>query len=90
PIFLHVLVAGGASHSYGVAVAKLAGIPDKITNRAYEILHELEKRDNNLNTTKKPEEENKILSELQKVDVNNMTPIEALNLLSKLKSKVRS
>lgn len=45
PIFLHTLLPKGASHSFGVAVAKLAGIPDPIIKRANELLEELEKRD---------------------------------------------
>lgn len=46
PIFLHTIMTGGASHSFGVAVAKLAGIPEPIINRANELLVELEKREN--------------------------------------------
>jgi len=44
PIFLHTILPGGASHSFGVAVAKLAGIPDEVIKRANEMLEELEKR----------------------------------------------
>lgn len=43
PIFIHTLIAGGASHSYGVAVAKLAGIPSAVINRANEIMQQLER-----------------------------------------------
>lgn len=42
PVFLHKIVAGGAGHSYGIAVAKLAGIPKEVTDRAEEILYDLE------------------------------------------------
>jgi DNA mismatch repair protein MutS len=42
PIFLHTILPGGASHSFGVAVAKLAGIPEEVINRAKELLHTLE------------------------------------------------
>ncbi len=45
PIFLHTLLPGGASHSFGVAVAKLAGIPQEVIDRAKEQLESLEKRD---------------------------------------------
>jgi DNA mismatch repair protein MutS len=45
PIFLHTLLPGGASHSFGVAVAKLAGVPEKVIERAYEMLQTLEYRD---------------------------------------------
>jgi len=44
PVFLHTILPGGASHSYGVAVAKLAGIPESVIHRANEILEELENR----------------------------------------------
>ena len=44
PIFLHKVLEGGAKHSYGIAVAKLAGLPKSITTRAEKILHELEER----------------------------------------------
>lgn len=44
PIFLHTILPGGASHSFGVAVAKLAGIPEPVIKRATELLHDLEKR----------------------------------------------
>lgn len=44
PIFLHTIAIGGASHSFGVAVAKLAGVPSEVVARAKELLEELEKR----------------------------------------------
>jgi DNA mismatch repair protein MutS len=44
PVFLHTIAKGGASHSFGVAVAKLAGIPDVVVSRAKELLADLEKR----------------------------------------------
>ncbi len=44
PIFLHTILPGGASHSFGVAVAKLAGIPEPVIKRANELLQKLEKR----------------------------------------------
>jgi len=45
PIFLHTILPGGASHSFGVAVAKLAGVPKPVIDKAYEILQNLEFRD---------------------------------------------
>lgn len=47
PIFLHTIQEGGASHSFGVAVAKLAGIPEEVVTRANELLADLEKRSTN-------------------------------------------
>jgi DNA mismatch repair protein MutS len=44
PVFLHTILPGGASHSFGVAVAKLAGIPEVVIKRANELLEELETR----------------------------------------------
>lgn len=44
PVFLHTILPGGASHSFGVAVAKLAGIPEEVINRANELLGELKKK----------------------------------------------
>ncbi|MBA3724000.1 MAG: DNA mismatch repair protein MutS [Candidatus Levybacteria bacterium] len=44
PVFLHTILPGGASHSFGIAVAKLAGIPHEVVARAKELLEELEKR----------------------------------------------
>lgn len=90
PIFLHTIAKGGASHSYGVAVAKLAGIPNPVVERAYEILHSLESRDIKV---KKVEARNdnpqntKLEKELQKIDVNKITPLEAINTLSNLRNK---
>src|SRR5690606_4264422 len=45
PIFLYHIQPGGTSHSYVIAVAQLAGIPETVIDSAYNILHELEKRD---------------------------------------------
>lgn len=44
PVFLHTILPGGASHSFGVAVAKLAGVPEEVIEKANEILHNLENR----------------------------------------------
>jgi DNA mismatch repair protein MutS len=101
PIFLHTLLPGGASHSFGVAVAKLAGIPDEVILRANELLGELEQRDGGktekqrqdgetgLNPVEKDNETmNDVISHLKKLDISNMTPLEALNILAELKEKL--
>jgi DNA mismatch repair protein MutS len=101
PIFLHTLLPGGASHSFGVAVAKLAGIPDEVILRANELLGELEQRDGGKTekqrqdgeTGLKPVEKdnetmNDVISHLKKLDISNMTPLEALNILAELKEKL--
>ncbi len=49
PIFLHTILPGGTSHSFGIAVAKLAGMPEEVIKNAFEMLHQLEKRDSSSN-----------------------------------------
>ncbi len=104
-IFLRKLVAGGSEHSFGIYVAKLAGMPTKVVNRAKEILKTLEdSRSQNQNTgnIKRVTEENLQLSffqlddpalesireELTQIDINTLTPIEALMKLNKIKSMI--
>ncbi len=96
-IFLHKIVDGAADKSYGIHVAKIAGIPYKVIKRAYEILKGLEKNLNknfikleqdvqpNLFTSIEPE----ILIELRKLDIDNMKPLEALKLLSDWKERFK-
>ncbi|MDD2524216.1 MAG: DNA mismatch repair protein MutS [Endomicrobiaceae bacterium] len=96
-IFLHKIVDGAADKSYGIHVAKIAGIPYKVIKRAYEILKGLEKNLNknfskleqdvqpNLFTSIEPE----ILIELRKLNIDNLKPIEALKLLSDWKEKFK-
>ena len=104
--FLRRIVPGGADDSYGIEVAKLAGLPDSIIKRAKKILKELEnnsKGSNNaealLNLSKEePEEEmqlslmpsanNAISDKLSSIDINTLTPIEAMNLLYELKNMI--
>lgn len=100
--FLRRIVPGGADDSYGIEVAKLAGIPDYITNRAKEILAELESGNKNtdiINKVKKsaediqqlslmPSVDSAIAEKLESVDINTLTPIEAMNLLYELKNMI--
>ena len=101
--FLRRIVPGGADDSYGIEVAKLAGIPDIITDRAKEILLELESGKNNpdniINKPKKsaedieqlsllPSIDSAIAEKLNGVDLNTLTPIEAMNLLYELKNMI--
>ncbi|GHT54597.1 DNA mismatch repair protein MutS [Bacteroidia bacterium] len=107
-IFLRKLVRGGSEHSFGIHVAKMAGMPQSIVNRANEILTQLE-TDNRKSGISKPinklssEREGYQLSffhlddpvlsqvrdEINNLDVNNLTPIEALNKLNDIKRIVR-
>ena len=103
-IFLRKIVKGGTDESYGVHVAKLAGVPQVVTKRANEILKSIERK--NVLNNKKIEKENKnvadgqltmynyklaeLAHELDKIDVNELTPIDALNTLVKIKEKMSS
>ena len=104
-IFLRKLVAGGSEHSFGIYVAKLAGMPTKVVNRAKEILKTLEdsrSQDQNTENIKRVTEENLQLSffqlddpalesireELTQIDINTLTPIEALMKLNKIKNMI--
>jgi DNA mismatch repair protein MutS len=98
PIFLHTLVKGGASHSFGVAVAGLAGIPHTVIQRAQEILKNLEKRhvddntsddsDSRFSTSTQHLVDHLIHKELENLDISRMTPLDALNILAELKEKI--
>ena len=101
-IFLRKIVKGGTDESYGVHVAKLAGVPQIVTKRANEILRTIERK--NVLNNKKIEKQEKgiqegqltmynyklaeIAHELDKIDINQLTPIEALNTLVKIKEKM--
>lgn len=98
PVFLHTLVLGGASHSYGVAVAKLAGLPDAIISRANQMLSELEQshtsgnQSGQLKVSEPNQLENSayqpIIDKISALDVNNITPLEALVFLEELKDQI--
>lgn len=101
-IFLRKIVAGGTDESYGVHVAKLAGVPQTVTKRSNEILRTLERK--SILGSKEQEKENKkvaegqldmynyklaeIAHEIDKIDQNSLTPIDALNTLVKIKDKM--
>ncbi len=100
-IFLRKIIRGGADESYGIYVAKLAGIPNPIINRANEILNSLKEgsyaisqvRENkNIKSVSQVDFYNyklgEIESELEKLNINELTPIDALNTLVKMKSKL--
>lgn len=103
PIFLYTLQPGGASHSFGVAVAKLAGIPDAVIQRANTMLKQLEERSKpverknpisvDLLENLEPQQVNLIdhliKQELESMDIAQMTPLDALNTLADLKDKLK-
>lgn len=88
-VFLHKIVPGGSDRSYGIHVAQLAGIPRPVIQRASEILQQLE--DSSGKAIKKNQnisqqlaffpETNPLLDELKSMDINTLSPIEALNKL---------
>ncbi len=102
-VFLRKIVAGGTDESYGVHVAKLAGVPTEVLKNANHILKGLERK--SVLIEKKKEEENKkvavgqldlynyklaeIAQEVDKIDINTLTPIEALNWVVKIKDKMK-
>ncbi len=96
-IFLRKIVRGGADDSYGIEVAKLAGVPNKVIKRAKTILSELEISVGKPDLTYHIEAEDdqisfedqqneKALHELKKIDVDSLTPREALEALYELKA----
>lgn len=109
-IFLRKLERGGSEHSFGIHVAKMAGMPKTIVKRADEILHQLEKenRQEGMSSHHKVEPKTvhqdgvqlsffqlddpvlcQIRDEILNLDVNNLTPLEALNKLNEIKKIVR-
>ena len=117
-VFLRKIIKGGADKSYGIQVAKLAGVPDMVIDRAKEIVNQL--LDNDITEkvqqiavevkgdgkAKKAEHydevdmaqmslfdtvtDEDVLKELKEVDVSNLTPIDALNTLYRLQSKLNN
>jgi DNA mismatch repair protein MutS len=98
-IFLHKIVPGGVDKSYGIHVAQLAGLPKSVLHRAREVLDELESDGRQVKPLKKKEKESAQQvsffggkSELEKaldgIDINSLTPLEALNKLYELKKKL--
>lgn len=102
-IFLRKIVRGGTDESYGIHVARLAGVPKDVTNRANKILQSIERK--NVLTGKKEEKKDKkqvegqfdmynyklaeIAHEIDKINLNELTPIDALNTLVKIKEKMQ-
>ena len=98
-VFLRKIVRGAADESYGIEVAKLAGVPDKVINRAKTILRELEAEGLSAPIRPAAVEEDAQVSladmggaavaqRLRAVDVNTLTPIEAMNLIYQLKQEL--
>ncbi|MDR3609290.1 MAG: DNA mismatch repair protein MutS [Ignavibacteriaceae bacterium] len=105
-IFLHKVSSGRADHSYGIQVAQMAGLPVFITNRAKEVLLNLESKELTPYELKKEKlskmkndlsnqislfeiKDDKLRNEINEIEINNLTPIEALNKLSELKKRIK-
>ncbi len=103
-IFLHKLMKGGTSRSYGIQVAALAGVPGQVVKRAKEILHAIEKGDFTAISTrqttpaqkKKPAQlsllapsSHPVIEKLENLNPDNYTPIEALQLLYEIKEDLK-
>jgi DNA mismatch repair protein MutS len=101
-VFLHKIVSGGTDKSYGVHVAKLAGVPKSILTRSNEILKDLENTfakeaaGEHLSKNKTTDDEQmlfvqkhkSVLDKLNGLDVNTLTPIEAINLLAEIQQEM--
>ena len=104
-IFLYKVNPGRADHSYGIQVAQMAGLPRFVTNRANEVLQNLEskeltpyeERKEKLRKLQKNDnqismfeiKDDIIRDEIKGVEIDDITPMEALNKLNELKKKVR-
>ena len=116
-VFLRKIVKGGADKSYGIQVAKLAGVPDSVINRAKELMEQLVDSDLTARTREiaegsapaghkpvpKPDDvemsqltlfdtvrEDDIIEELKNLELSNMTPIDALNTLYRIQTKLKN
>ena len=91
-VFLRKIVPGGADRSYGIHVAKLAGLPAQVINRAQEVLSQLEQSNAEL---KAPQDlaratlphPHPLIDEVRQIDLFSMTPLDALNRLADLQKR---
>jgi DNA mismatch repair protein MutS len=97
-IFLRKIIPGGADRSYGIEVAKLAGLPDKVVQRAKTVLKELESENGVQYTAPRKESdqmsfgaigEAEVLDMLRRCQPDTLTPIEAMQLIYELKQKLK-
>lgn len=105
-IFLHKVNPGSADHSYGIQVAQMAGLPLFVTNRAKEVLQNLESKELTPYEVKKEKlkkmqsatdnqislfeiKDDKLRTEIGDIEIDSLTPIQALNKLNELKKKVK-
>ena len=119
-VFLRKIIKGGADKSYGIQVAKLAGVPDQVIARAKELVEELSSADiatkareialesanvspSQRKVVTKPDEvdlnqmtlfdtvkSEDIIKEIEELQINEITPVEALNILSRMQGKLKN
>ena len=104
-VFLHEVQDGPANQSYGIAVAQLAGVPNSVIRRARKMLNELQERsqvneqldlfaDNNVEMpdekAPEPDRTQALCEEIDALDVDQLTPRQALDLLYELKDKAQT
>lgn len=102
-VFLRKLIEGGSNHSFGIHVAQLAGMPIAVTKKASALLKELEAQRGDYNATAQTLSQqtqlaifemedprwNKVKQQVLGLDVNQMTPLEALNFIAELKKEAQ-
>jgi len=99
-VFLHTIEPGAASKSYGIEVAKLAGLPPAVIERAKHVLKQHEKQERQsvqVETAPEPMQltiftplSQRIVDRIEQVDVNALTPLQALNLLEELQQELKA
>ncbi len=96
-VFLHKIIKGGTDKSFGVEVARLAGLPAELTENAKKMLKRLNNKEISILEEEKQDEpagpsetHTKIINYLKKTDVNTLTPLEALNMLGQLSEELRN
>jgi len=95
-IFIRKIMKGGANKSYGINVAKMAGLPSYIITRANELLYDFTNQNKSLDYKNKNDQKqldffnknDEILADLESISLNELTPLEALNKLNSLKNKL--
>jgi DNA mismatch repair protein MutS len=98
-VFLHHIEPGAASKSYGIEVARLAGLPSVVIERAKHVLRQHEKQERQsvqVETTMEPMQltiftplSQRIVDRIEATDVNQLTPLQALNLLEELQQELK-
>ena len=93
---MHKIIKGGTDKSFGVEVARLAGLPAELTENAKRMLTRLNRNEVSiLDEEKAPEPEErkeqheKLIAKLKKIDVNTLTPLEALNILGQVAQELQ-